>query len=143
MLGGKRSDTDIRTDAEDYVESIMASERAVRVDTPQSCGRKRQRSVPNGADMTISLLDSVVVSPSPESQKTIKKARCTLPTSLPANSKRLVVTSADVHVNADTSLEHLITKLSTDVREMFSDLSSRIDRPETGLEQKVFSKVAQ
>ena len=54
-----------------------------------------------------------------------------------------MVTSADVHVNADTSLEHLITKLSADVREMFTDLSSRIDRLESGLEQKISSKVAQ
>ena len=64
MSGGKRSDIDVRTDAEDYVESIMAPERVVRVDTPQSCGRKCHRSVPSGADITISLLDSVVVSPS-------------------------------------------------------------------------------
>ena len=71
---GKRSDIDVRTDAEEYVESIMAPERAARVDTPQSCGRKRHRSVPSGADMTKCLLDSVVVSPSPESQKKVKKS---------------------------------------------------------------------
>ena len=44
-------------------------------------------------------------------------------------------------MNVDTSLEHPVTKLSADAREMFTDLSSRIHRLESGIEQKISSKV--
>ena len=63
--------------------------------------------------------------------------------SSPSKGGRLVVTGAEVHVSAETSLEQLIAKLSTNARDMFSDLSNRIDRLETGLEQRISKKVVQ
>ena len=35
-----------RNDAEEYVTSIMSSQRIIRVDTPTGKGRKRQHSAP-------------------------------------------------------------------------------------------------
>ena len=48
-----------------------------------------------------------------------------------------------MHVSAEASLEDLITKLYTNVRVVFFDLSSRIDRLESGLEKRITTKVAQ
>ena len=137
-----------RNDAEEYVTSIMSSQRIIRVDTPTGKGRKRQHSAPgsvggDGSDCSDGELSGDT--PSPRSRKGAKKARHTLAKgrSSPSTGGRLVVTGADVHVSAEKTVEQLINKLSTDVRSMFTDMSSRIDRLESGLEQRISKKVAQ
>ena len=136
-------------EAEDYVESVMGSQQIERVETPVTNVRKRQLSTPGstrdeGSDTVCNykLHDGTLLS---EPRKEVKKARRTLVTepSSPSQGGRLVVTGADVHVSAETSIEQLINKLSTDVRSMFTDLSSRLDRLESGLEQRISKKVSQ
>ena len=139
-------ESEVGNEAEEYVESIMGSQRIVRVDTPLVNSRKRQHSAPGsagGEDIDhADFLGESGNTPSPGLRKEVKKARRTIindPSSL-STGGRLVV---EVHVSADASVEQLINKLSTDVRSMFSDLSDRIDRLESGLEQRVSKKVAQ
>ena len=55
----------------------------------------------------------------------------------------MVVTEADVHVSAQPSVEQLIAKLSSDMNMMFLSLNERFDKMESGLEQRISSKVAQ
>lgn len=146
----------IGNDAEEYVQSIMTPELVTRVGTPLVNGRKRHLSAPSSnvkGDLNeLNSLDppgfspgALDSSPSPTMQKESKKARRSVINSFPSpqSGGRLVVTGADVHVSAESSVEKLITKLAVDVREMFSDLSCRIDRLESGLEQRISSKVAQ
>lgn len=132
-------------DAEEYVETIMSSQRIVRVDTPMGKGRKRQHSAPGSVWGDGSDGEHPGDTPSPRSHKDAKKARHTIAKgpSSPSTGGRLVVTGADVHVSAETTVEQLINKLSTDVHSMFSDMNSRIDKLESGLEQRISKKVAQ
>ena len=142
-------ESEVGNEAEEYVESIMGSQRIVRVNTPLVNSRKRQHSAPGsagGEDIDhAEFLGESGNTPSPGLRKEVKKARRTIinEPSPPSTGGRLVVTGAEVHVSADTSVEQLINKLSTDVRSMFSDLSDRIDRLESGLEQRISKKVAQ
>ena len=57
--------------------------------------------------------------------------------------RKLVVTEADVHVSAKPSVLQLITKLSSDMNMMVLSLNERFDKMESGLEQRISSKVAQ
>ncbi|MEW8548224.1 MAG: hypothetical protein AB2693_32370 [Candidatus Thiodiazotropha sp.] len=57
--------------------------------------------------------------------------------------RKVVVTEADVHVNAQPSLHQLIDKLSSDMNMMFLSLNERFDKMESSLEQRISSKVAQ
>ena len=93
----------------------MSSQRVTRVSTPININGGRKRIVSEIG--------------SPESlDSTVKKAKVSAKRSLydeqptPA-PRKLVVTEADVHVNRNQSIEHLITKLSDDM--LFGSLSER------------------
>ena len=93
----------------------MSSQRVTRVSTPINSNGGRKRTVSETG--------------SPESlDSTVKKANVSAKRSLydeqptPA-PRKLVVTEADVHVNRNQSIEHLITKLSDDM--LFGSLSER------------------
>ena len=58
-------------------------------------------------------------------------------------ARKVIVTDAEVHVDGDPSVKHLITKLSADMHMLCSSLSERIDKLESTLEQKISTKVAQ
>ena len=112
----------------------MSSQRVTRVSTPININGGRKRIVSEIG--------------SPESlDSTVKKAKVSAKRSLydeqptPA-SRTLVVTEADVHVNRNPSIKHLITKLSDDMHMLFESLSERMDKMESGLEQKIANKVS-
>ena len=84
-----------RNDAEDYVESIMASERVVKVDTPTGNGRKRYRSA--GGISQVGSHEKLLVSPGDSDQsysfrqrenKTKKARRAVIGRSPPSESGR-------------------------------------------------------
>ena len=113
-------ESEVGNEAEEYVESIMGSQLIVRVDTPLVNSRRRQHSAPGsagGEDIDhADFLGQSGNTPSPGLRKEVKKIRRTIinEPSSPSTGGRLVVTEAEVHVSADTSVEQLINKLSTD-----------------------------
>lgn len=124
------------TEAEEYVESIMASQLITRVDTPMHTGRKRHHSETDATDICI---DSTVKKP-----RFTTKAKRNLYGDIPFPApKTVTVTSADVHVDGKTSIEQMLSKLSADMHMLFSSLSERVNDLEKGLEQKIANKVAQ
>lgn len=108
----------------------MLSQRIERIATPVQSGRKRNASEP---------LDSTV-----KKARTLSTARRTLynegPTPAPRN---IVVAHADVHANGNPSVEHLINKLSADMHMLFGSITERMDKLESGIEQKIANKVSQ
>lgn len=145
-MSGTDKGTSNMKDAEEYVESIMALERVFKVSTTVGNGRKRNRST-SGSDDEKSMCGSPG-NPgrsdglnSQESKNKSKKARRAIRGSRASEaSSRVVVTEAEVHVNAVVSVEGLIKKLAAYVKSIFSDLSGRIDRLESGLEKKNLTK---
>lgn len=131
--GGVTTDS-INADAEDYVESVMSSQRISRVATPAVSNRNRRKR--NASD---------------PSDSTVKKARTVTDNAdkvcrslySPDCPRRVVVAEADVHVDGNPSVQHLIAKLSADMHMLFCSLQERMDKLESGLEQRISKKVSQ
>ena len=123
------------TDAEAFVESVMSSQRVTRVSTPININGSRKRTVSETGSPEY--LDSTVKKAKVSAKRSLYDEQ---PTPAP---RKLVVTEADVHVNRNPSIEHLITKLSYDMHMLFGSLSERMDKLESGLEQKIANKVTQ
>ncbi len=117
----------VAADARDFVESVMSSQRIERVVTPPPApsGRKRNASEP---------LDTTA--------KKSRTRRSLYGRPTPPSSS-VVVAAADVHVNGNPSVEQLIAKLSADMHMLFGSLTERMDKLESGLEQRIATKVSQ
>jgi hypothetical protein len=119
------------SDAEDFVESVMVSQRVSKVNTPVHNGRKRNIS------------DSAILPLSTKKPKVTKPTRRNLYDPASPSTSDVIVTNADVHVDGNSSVEHLITKLSLDMHMLFNSIKERMDKLETGLEQRIATKVSQ
>jgi len=127
--------TDASTDARDFVESVMGSQRVVRVETPINSSRKKHVSVPSDAETEADLdLDS--------SPKRVRRSLNSAPDKADETVEVIDVESV-TQKNANSPLEHLIKTLSADMHMMFSALTERVDKLESGLEQRISNKVAQ
>ena len=121
--GGSEGTTN---DAADYVEAIMSSQQVTRVGTPVQTGRKRNASDPCTKDSSV------------------KKARIT------DKAKRALYNGSSHVTTLDTcdtgtglSVEHMLAQLSADIHMQFSAMNERMDKLESGLEQRISTKVAQ
>lgn len=122
-------------DAAAFVESVMSSQGAVRVDTPAANSKKRPANSP------VDLEDSVAKKPRQTVRRTLIKE---VPTPAPRNTEgKISITKADVHVDGEVSVEQLIRKLSSDMHMLFTSLSERVDKLESSLEQRISNKVSQ
>jgi len=130
---------DAPTDAADYVNSIMSSQRFIRVDTPPTSGRKRHLSLPGSAESTVKK-SRHHETPARVTTRAKRSLYSSNTSDAPVPAPR---TQADVNAKANDHLEQLITKLSTDVHTMFSNLTQRMEKLETGLEQRISNKVSQ
>ncbi|KAH3777499.1 hypothetical protein DPMN_178946 [Dreissena polymorpha] len=63
--------------------------------------------------------------------------------SSPQSRSEIVVTSADVHVDENATLQQQISQLSSDTHMLFSALRERVDQVEKCVEQKIINKVSQ
>lgn len=124
------ADLNSTSEAEEYVESIMASQLITKINTPVTSGRKRHLSEPD-------IATTVKKQPRIEA-----KAKRSLYTDTPQKPRQVVVTSADIHVDGNASVEQLIATLSADMHMLFSSLNERVEKMENGLEQKISEKVA-
>jgi len=142
-----------RADAEEYVQSIMSSQRITTIGTPAS-GRKRHLSLPNGSHETVKKVKGSIGSPgSPvdSSARVFATARRALYESPSPTSVDITATCASsndsdavvIETTASPSVEQLIRQLSTDVHSLISGLTARMDKLESGLEQKISTKVTQ
>ena len=111
----------------------MGSQRVVRVETPVNSSRKRHVSVPSDAE-TEADLDS--------SPKRVRRSLNSAPDKAGETVEVIDVESV-TQKNANSPLEHLIKTLSADMHMMFSALTERVDKLESGLEQRISNKVAQ
>ena len=135
----------------------MSSQLIHKVDTPTESKRKRHLSISDSSDTTpkkarncesgqesCSDGEGDNIGDAEESRQPATDARRKLYRKTSTRSPRkVVVTEADVHVSAQPSVEQLIAKLSSDMNMMFLSLNERFDKMESGLEQRISSKVAQ
>lgn len=132
------SDTSSIVDGDDaaaFVESVMSSQGAVRIDTPVVNSKKRPAKSP------VDLEDSEVKKPRHTVRRTLIDD---VPTPAPRNTDgKVSITEADIHVDGEASVEQLIRKLSSDMHMLFTSLSERVDKLESSLEQRISSKVSQ
>lgn len=142
-------DCQSREEAELYVESIMPSQRVTRVATPPRSGRKRNLSLPSEYDTTVKKAKR----PDDGDRRVYSSAKRVLgqfdspiqvaPTAPKPAPRSIVVTEAEVHNDGDPSVKQLIAKMSSDMHMMFTCLTERIEKLESGLEQRIATKVAQ
>jgi len=116
-------------DAAEFVDSVMGSQRMVRVDTPVTTGsRKRPAESPSD--------DSSVK----KQKQSVKRALYDAPpTPTPAPRRSAGKTST----GCDNTVEHLIRQMSADMHMHFTSLSERVDQLESSLEQRIANKVSQ
>lgn len=129
------------SDADDYVCSTMDSQRIFKVDAPTIGGRKRNLSLPSVSQSTVKKAKAATVLPQDSSPaRVIATARHTLHNDTPQRSQ---VDTAELgtQVKSDSSVEALIKKHSRDVHKMFDTLSSKMDKLESGLEQRISAKI--
>ena len=125
-------------EAEEYVEMTMSSQRVTRVNTPVTVGRKRSLSEPHASDSSVKKVKS------DDSQRVTATARRALytngPKPKPRNNK---VADIEVHIDNELSVKDILAKMSSDMHMQFTCLAERIDKLESGLEERISSKVAQ
>ncbi|KAL4229726.1 hypothetical protein ACF0H5_010114 [Mactra antiquata] len=127
-------DQAVISEANDFVESVMGSQRMTKVITLlRSVNRKRHASDP---------------CETPDKEQSVKKSKTVV------NVKRTLYNTGcdtaksidkptDSNASSTNSLEHLIHYLSADLHMMFSALNERVNQLESGLEQRISNKVAQ
>lgn len=129
------SDKTVDAESRDFVESVMGSQRAVRVETPANSNRKRHRSDPSYIDTHV------------KKARVNATARRSLYTSSDKDGDTVEIVDVDVETEEQnapgSNVELMIKKLSADMHMMFSALTERVDKLESGLEQRISSKVAQ
>lgn len=148
-------------EAEEYVDSIMSTQRISKVDTPNVSTRKRHLSVSGTSDTTSKKARngdnygdcdeteeiSKVIEDLTESKRPPVKARRNLykkgGTKSTKSPHKVVVTEADVHVNGSPTMEQLFAKMSSDMNMMFMSVNERLVKLDSGLEQRIANKVAQ
>lgn len=123
------------SDARDFVDSVMGSQRIVRVDTPVASGTKRHASVPSA---TVS--ESIVKKP----RVTVKSRRNLYSgesqEDSPPVQRTVIVTEADVHASSSPTVEQLLSKIAADMKMMFSSLEERMDKLDSSLESRSYFK---
>lgn len=128
------SSSDISSEAAEYVDSIMSSQRLTRVDTanatPIRASCKRNLSVSGTSDTSAKKARNI--SDPVSSNDTAKIKRSLYDSSI--SPRKIIVTNADVHVDANPSIQQLIARLSSDMHMMFTSLTERMEKLETGLE---------
>lgn len=134
------------TEASEYVDAVMSSQRFTKVNTPKPT---RKRNASESVHTETSKSEVKKARTNQRAKKVINKAKRTLssvttatPTSVPP-SENIVVSQADVHVDGNPSVEQLISKLSADMHMLFYSLQERMNKLESGLEQRISSKVSQ
>ena len=116
-------------DAAEFVDSVMGSQRVVRVDTPAATGsRKRPAESPS---------DESSVKKQKQSVKRALYDAPPTPTPAPRRSAGKTTTTCD------NTVEHLIRQMSADMHMHFTSLSERVDQLESSLEQRIANKVSQ
>ena len=140
--------TDGLSEAKDYVDSIMSSQRVSKVNTPLEGGRKRHLSVSGTSDTTPKKARNGRSDSGNSGDESDRKEKA--PSSKAARRKlyrkdaqKFHVTDAEVHVSAQPSVEEMIKKMSTDMNMMFLALNEKFEKMESGLEQRISNKVAQ
>ncbi len=137
-------DVQSSAEAELYVDSIMSSQRITRVESPPRSGRKRHLSLPSGQDSTVKKaklpeIGGRVMTTAKRSLEQSDSNRAVPNTT----DRSIVITEADVHVDSEPTVKELIAKMSSDMHMMFTCLAERIDKLESGLEERISTKVAQ
>ena len=137
------------SEAKEYVDYIMSSQRVSKVDTPIEGSRKRHLSTSDTVDTTLkkarnghSDTEDEYYS-SADQKENAQPSRKTRRKFYRKDAPKVVVTEADVHVSAQPSVEQMIAKLSTDMNMMFLSLNEKFEKMESGLEQRISNKVAQ
>lgn len=153
------------SEAEAYVDSIMAPQRVIRIDTDIDSGigsasvnRKRHLSLPSACDTATKKpknnkqQNNRAISKAKRTQNepTAAMSPVTVSTKSPVPAPRasvhskpsLVVTAATVHNDADTDVKTILTKISTDMLLMWDSLTERMNSLESNLEQRLTQKVA-
>ena len=136
------------SEAKEYVDSIMSSQRVSKVDTPIEGGRKRHLSMSGTSDATPKKARNGHSDPEDSGNDDDQKGKSRSPRGTRRklyrkDAPKFRVTEADVHVSAQPSVEQMIAKLSTDMNMMFLSLNEKFEKMESGLEQRISNKVAQ
>jgi hypothetical protein len=121
------TNTDIG-EAADYVDSIMSSQIVTRVSTPVTKGRKRNASEP-----------SIVDTDHKKARVTTKAKRSLIPSTVMTSSNA----NSSYCPEEEPSLMQLFAQLSADINMQFCAMNERMDKLESGLEQRISNKVAQ
>ena len=151
-------------EAENYVDSIMSTQKATKVNSPAPGGKKRrlsgevdvsQKKVKNGNTSATEKSDAdsddndesgdETVNQGRDSQNRVKR-QASRRKSKKSPRRNVFRTEAVVHDDSeanDVSVKHLLAALSSDMHMMYNSLHDRIDKFEAGLEQRISNKVAQ
>ena len=128
------------SEAKEYVDSSMSSQRVSKVDTPFEGSRKRHLSTSGTVDTTPkkarnghSDIENEYYSSSDQTENA-QPSRKTRRKLYRKDAPKVVVTEADVHVSAQPSVEQLIAKLSTDMNMTFLSLNEKFEKMESGLD---------
>ena len=151
-------------EAESYIDSILSTQRAVKVDSPVTNGKKRHLSNGGSADSPLKKVRNVMASEEggdldqdssesasggdldDESGNNCNRKLRKKKSKAAAASRNIFRVNADVHSDPDpndVSVKQLLAALSADMHKMYTSLHDRIDKFEAGLEQRISSKVAQ
>jgi len=144
-------------DAREFVESVMNSQKATRVDIPFKSGRKRHLSVPSEIPLDPTKRACIDVrakrtlnrpsdGPSPVSFAdfpNISGVDSVDSSKSSKSSESSLVETVDDSERQVSVVESAIQKLSADMHMMFSALDERLGKLESGIEQRIANKVAQ
>lgn len=147
------------SEAESYVDSIMLTQRATKVNSPLTNGKKRHLSLPGSYDSSAkklrndtsgesddeSALGDLFGDDLEETKRKVAKQKQKQKKSK-SSARNIFRTGAEVHNDSsadDTSVKQLLSALSADMHMMYNSLHDRIDKFEAGLEQRISNKVAQ
>ena len=150
-------------EAENYVNSIMSTQRAVKVDSPAVNGKKRYVSCQESCDSSPKKVRNDLAEGSEENEgdetseaslddpadgdlQERAQRRASRQKQSKSFQRNIFRVEAHVHTDPDpndVSVKQLLAALSADMHKMYTSLQDRIDKFEAGLEQRISNKVAQ
>ena len=151
-------------EAESYVDAIMSTQGAVKVDSPAVNRKKRNLSGQESNDVTTKKVrnghtakdcysdagnetgDASSEDTVSDDQQERARRRASRNKRSKASQRNIFQVAADVHTDpdpSDVSVKQLLSALSADMHKMYTSLHDRIDKFEAGLEERISSKVAQ
>ena len=152
--------------AESYVDSVMATHKITKVDTPKLQSKKRHLSAPGSKEGSPKKLrnerraakdglsggnesggeydgDNAVSCDVGETGDSGAARRKLYRKGSQLRGGNLVITQADVHDDSEVSIKQMLAKMAADMNMHYNSLHERIDKFEAGLEQRISNKVAQ